>query len=125
MGSSPNSLFEGEALPLGGAPDDIPHVDAPVVEDAVRRGDVLALAVVGDVVGLDLRHPGQPRQHAAAVLVPEPALDVVLLVQAGVDEVLLFPLLLQRQDRGGDLTVGVFPVLFPNHGAGLLSEAVK
>ena len=104
-------LFKGEAAPLG-ALHQLPAIDAPVVKHTVLGDDVLPLR---DAVRLDLAHPGQAGEHAAAVLVPQAALDVILLIELGVDVVFLLPLLLQRENGGGDLTIGVLTVLFPDH----------
>ena len=104
--------------PLGGAPHHIPHVDAPVVQNTVGGGDVL---IGRHRVGLDLCHASQSGQYAPAILVAQSPLDVVLLIKLRVDVVLLFPLLLQGQNSGRDLTVCVFAVFSPDHGAALLS----
>ena len=111
-------FLKGEASPALRAGDDVPAVDAAVVEHTVGGNDVLSL---GDVVRLDLRHPGQARQNAPAILVPESPLDVVLFVQLGVDVVFLLPLLFERQQFGGDLAVRVLAVFLPDHGGVLLS----
>ena len=111
-------LLKGEPAPLGGALDDLPAVDAAVVQDTVGRRDVLTVGGVGDhVVGLDFRHAGQAGQNAPSILVTQAPLYIVFLVETGVDEVLFLPLFLQCQDSGRDLTVSVFPVFFPDHSA--------
>ena len=78
-------LLEAEAALGGEAVDQLLHVDAPVDEPALH-GDALTVL---DVVALDVADLGDARHNAGAVGVPEPPLDVNVLIVAGIDVVML------------------------------------
>ena len=88
----------------GRALDQLPHVDAPVIQHTILRNDT---AVLSHRIGADLRHSGQSGQNALAIFITQAALDTIFSIQGGVNIAVLLPLGFQRFDLRGDLTIGI------------------